>query len=191
MSFQSVCPRLVFPFQISRSPVSIVEVKIAGVGRHLPVLYIEDPQAVVNWAKCGYAIEEIYCAAVAIPKLSILASYLRILTAKPYRISTYIIGGIVSANAIAGIITSLASCRPFSARWDINLSTSNCLDAPRFWQGINIPSIATDVMMLLLPLPTIWGLHIDKKQKIALSGVFLLGSLCAVLLTTYPKKSTC
>lgn len=155
----------------------IVEVQIAGVGRHLDVLFATNPEAVVHWAKAGYAIEQLYCAAVAFPKLSILAMYLRIFTSKAYRYTTYAVGAIITAAAVAGIITSLASCRPFSARWNPQLFVSNCIDAPRFWQALSFPNIITDVVMLLLPLPVVWHLKISQNQRLAVSGVFLLGSL--------------
>ena len=129
------------------------------------------------WSKCGYAIEQIYCAAVAFPKLSILASYLRIFVSKPYRIATYVVAGIVSATAIAGIITSFASCRPFSARWDPDLFLTNCFNAARYWQGISVPNVATDLVMLVLPLPVVWDLNVSKSQKLGLSLVFLMGSM--------------
>lgn len=131
----------------------------------------------VIFAKCGYAIETVYCAAVAFPKLSILATYLRIFTKGPYRIATHFIGFIVVATAIAGIATSLASCHPFSARWNLFLSLSNCIDSPRYWQAMSVPNIATDLVMLLLPMPVIWHLTLPKRQRLALTGVFLLGSL--------------
>lgn len=155
----------------------LAEVAIAGVGRHLSVLYVINPQAVINWAKCGYAIECIYAAAVSLPKLSILASYLRIFTNKTLRTTTYIIGAIVAGNGVAGIVASLSSCRPFSARWDPSLFISNCIDAPRFWQGVSIPNVITDVVILLLPFPIVWSIQLDLKQRLALSDVFLLGSL--------------
>ncbi|KAI1192401.1 hypothetical protein F5X97DRAFT_340602 [Nemania serpens] len=169
-----IIPALIFAVGIC--VIAIVEVRIAGVGRHLDVLYATNPQAVVNWAKCGYAIETIYSAAVAVPKLSIIASYLRIFTDRRLRIATWIVGGVIAANGLAGIITSLASCHPFSARWDPALFQTHCIDAPRFWEGTSVPNVVTDAVMLALPLPTVWRLHIDTKQKIALSAVFALGS---------------
>ncbi|KAI1460206.1 hypothetical protein F4805DRAFT_418594 [Annulohypoxylon moriforme] len=169
-----IVPGLVFALGVCA--ITIIEVHIAGVGRHLAVLYATNPGAVVNWAKCGYAIECLYGVGVAFPKLSILASYLRIFTTKPYRITTYILIFLVSAIGLSVVVTSLSSCHPFSARWDTNLYVTNCINAPRFWQASNIPNVITDVMMLILPLPVVWGLHIDLKQKLALTGIFVLGS---------------
>ncbi|KAI3331709.1 hypothetical protein HD806DRAFT_478092 [Xylariaceae sp. AK1471] len=170
-----IIPALIFTLGVC--VITIVELKIAGVGRHLDVLYVTKPQAVVNWAKSGYAIETLYGAGVAFPKLSVLFIYLRIFTGRIYRAITYALIGIISATGAAVIITSLASCRPFSARWDPALFPTHCIDAPRFWQGASIPNVVTDVVMLVLPIPVVWHLHIDKKQKLALTGIFLLGSV--------------
>lgn len=42
---------------------------------------------------------------------------------------------------------------------------------------MSAPNIATDLIVLSLPMPLVWRLKIPKKQKIALACVFLLGSL--------------
>lgn len=106
----------------------IVEVKMAGVGRHMDVFMIISPIAIINWAKCGYTVEQLYCTAVVFPKLSILALYLRIFATKPYRITTYVVAGIVVANSVAGVVTSLMFCKPFSARWDSVLTSTHYID---------------------------------------------------------------
>lgn len=160
-----------------RLGLTAVEIQIAGVGRHLDVLLATDPGAVVNWAKCGYAIEQLYCVAVAFPKLSILATYLRIFTERPYRMTCYVLGLVIICAAFAGVLTSLLSCRPFSARWNLQLFVSHCIDAPRYWQGMSVPNIITDLAMLVLPMPVVWRLKMPKRQKMALTGIFLVGSL--------------
>lgn len=156
-----------------------VAAEIAGVGRHLDVILATDPQVFVVWAKCTFALETLYCVSVAFPKLSILAMYLRIFNKRPYRVISYLIGAVIIAAAIAGVITSLASCRPLSARWDITKLESHCINLVAFWQGMSVPNIATDLVMLVLPMPPIWQLHLPKSQKIALTGVLILGSLYA------------
>ncbi|KAF2760780.1 hypothetical protein EJ05DRAFT_473390 [Pseudovirgaria hyperparasitica] len=163
------------------SACAIVEVEIAGVGRHLPVVLVTDPEAVKNWAKCAYAVEQLYCVAVSLPKLSIAATYLRIFTEMPYRIATLLVCGVMIANATAGIIASLAQCQPFSARWNLQIMlhnpTSVCIDSIQYWRWISFPNIVTDVALLILPLPVVWRLKMSTAQKIALSLVFVTGSV--------------
>lgn len=47
----------------------------------------------------------------------------------------------------------------------------------KFFYGNAIPTIVTDLMMLALPVPYIWGLHLPTPQKVALGGIFLVGIL--------------
>jgi hypothetical protein len=46
----------------------------------------------------------------------------------------------------------------------------------------SIPNIVTDVVMLILPMPLIWGLHVSTKVKIGLLVTFLLGSMWVIQL---------
>jgi hypothetical protein len=46
----------------------------------------------------------------------------------------------------------------------------------------SIPNIVTDVMMLILPMPLIWSLHVSPKVKIGLLVTFLLGSMSVLRL---------
>lgn len=156
---------------------TLVEVKVAGVGQHEDALLAYNPRAVENWAKCGYAIEQLYCIAVVLPKLSILGFYIRIFTLKPYRITVYILVGVLIANCIAGLIVSFSSCQPFAARWRPSIPGAHCIDTTAYWRWISFANILTDVVMLGLPLPVIWHLQISKSQKYGLTVVFCAGSM--------------
>ncbi|KAF2790860.1 hypothetical protein K505DRAFT_364341 [Melanomma pulvis-pyrius CBS 109.77] len=171
----------IFPsllFCLGLCALGIIETKIAGVGRHLDVLFVYDPAALVHWGKAGYAIEQLYCIAVVFPKLSILASYLRIFLDRRYRIITYVLGGVIAATGIAGVVTSLASCQPFSARYQSpEYADQHCINTLAYWRWISLPNILTDVIMLVLPLPILWGLRMSKKDRVALILIFVTGSI--------------
>jgi hypothetical protein len=40
--------------------------------------------------------------------------------------------------------------------------------------------IVTDVMLMAIPIPTIWGLQMPKKQKIGLTVIFAVGSITMI-----------
>lgn len=159
-----------------------VMVEIGGVGRHLPALAQSNPGAILNWAKSLIAVECIYCTAVVFPKLSILSFYLRIFTTKPYRITAYVLGGIITANGIAGVVTSLVSCMPLEARWNPSLPGARCIPIDPYWRWISFANILTDIIMLGLPLPVIWNLHTSRNLKFGLTFIFLTGSLYVFLI---------
>lgn len=97
---------------------------------------------------------------------------------RSYRYVTYLLGAIIIANGIVGVVTSLASCRPLSARWQsIENLHLYCIDIVAYWRWISLPNIITDVFMLILPLPVIWHLKMSRKDRLGLTFIFLTGSV--------------
>jgi hypothetical protein len=43
------------------------------------------------------------------------------------------------------------------------------------------PNVITDVMILLLPLPYVWGLHAPLGQRLILVGMFMLGCFVSIV----------
>ena len=72
----------------------------------------------------------------------------------------------------------LFSCVPVNAFWEKSLyPSSRCINIPGYYLGVAVPNIATDVVLLIFPLPLIWGLHLAKSQKIAVTGIFVIAGL--------------
>lgn len=152
-------------------------VRVAGVGQHLPAVVADDPATLVTWGKVIFALLFLYSLAVAFPKLSILALYLRIFTEKPYRIATWVLGAIISGTAFAVSLTTIFQCSPVQYAWDKSIPGGTCLDQALFYVYCSLPNVITDVAILLLPIPMIIKLHTNQSQKIGLSLVFLLGTM--------------
>jgi hypothetical protein len=83
------------------------------------------------------------------------------------------------------ILVTLFQCQPTHAFWSrfdpvnpLPPSEYNCgIEDTKFFYGNAIPTIVTDVLMLLLPIPYIYSLQLRKGQKWALAGIFLVGLL--------------
>ena len=77
----------------------IVFLRIAGVGHHVPAVYLEDPDKFMvvysNFLKCTFALQVLYFFAVGLPKLSILFLYLRLFSQIIFRRITYFVMFIV------------------------------------------------------------------------------------------------
>ena len=52
-----------------------------------------------------------------------------------------------------------------------------CLDLKALLLATAIINILTDIAVLVLPMPIVWNLKIQRSQKVAVSGIFLLGGL--------------
>lgn len=170
-----ILPALIL--NLATCSLTLLSVHIAGVGQHLPAVLAANPATLLTWGKIIYALLIIYSLAVAFPKLSILALYLRIFTEKPYRISTWVVAAIISGTAIAVSLVGFFQCSPVPLAWDKSIEGGTCIDVALFYVYCSVPNVLTDVAMLLLPIPMILKLHTNQSQKIGLSFIFLLGTI--------------
>lgn len=154
-----------------------VMVRFAGVGRHITAALESNPNTLILWGKCIYALEWIYLPAVALPKLSLLSLYLRIFVKKAFRQATYVLMGLVICNWIAFSLASTVQCQPVAYLWDKKIRQGRCFDVQLFYRMVNIPNIATDVAMLVLPMPMVWQLQTNTARKVGLMIVLLTGSV--------------
>lgn len=73
---------------------------------------------------------------------------------------------------------NIFQCRPFTAAFDPTLLfTDHCIDLQSFYSSVTIANLGLDVVVLYLPLYMVWKLKFPTKQKLMLSGIFLLGGL--------------
>jgi len=86
------------------------------------------------------------------------------------------LGAIVLAWAIACVAGVIFSCNPVNGFWDRSIP-STCIDSTKFFIGNAVPNMVTDTAILVLPVRMVWRLQMSKKRKVAVSGMFLLGSL--------------
>ncbi len=60
----------------------------------------------------------------------------------------------------------------------MNVTEGDCLDVAAVSTAVASLNVASDILILLLPMPLVWYfLTIPRKQKIALTAVFATGSL--------------
>ncbi|KAJ5611147.1 hypothetical protein N7510_007866 [Penicillium lagena] len=147
-----------------------------GLGSHITMVPKENLE---TFFKIGWANPFPYTATVVFVKLSILALYKRLFATKKMLTAIYIVGTIVLMWAVAVFVTTGLMCIPVNKFWDPTVEGA-CIDAAKFYYGIQIPNILTDAILLCMPLNVVWKLPIAKSQKLLLSGVFLVGGLTLV-----------
>ena len=130
-----------------------------------------------KWHQVLYVYENFYAPAIATTKLSVLLFYNRIFSIPKFRIVLYVLGATVAAWWIAMQFTVIFECTPIDFSWDQRGGHGHCINLDKFFLGQAIPNIVTDIVLLSIPLPMIWHLQLPRSQKMALSGVFLLGGL--------------
>jgi hypothetical protein len=127
---------------------------------------------------------------------------------KKFRIRIWVGFGIVLSTFLASIITVYAACRPLHKYWQINPDPGSkliCIRAaqhlltvfvdicqgavarPIVWVTF-ISSVLTDIYLIMIPIPMLWGTKLRMAKKVAATivlgaGLFVL--VCSLLKTIF------
>ncbi|KAL4821381.1 hypothetical protein BDW67DRAFT_48461 [Aspergillus spinulosporus] len=154
-----------------------------GLGKHSDALSHHELKLQL---KSLWAAIPMYNASLLFTKISLLLQYLRIFPSYKFRIVCYIVMGIVIAYSTWAIVSGFVNCVPVARFWDRELP-GHCLSFEALWFFNASMNIATDLTLLILPMPLITQLQLPKRQKLALMGVFALGGL--VVITSFLRLS--
>ena len=125
-----------------------------------------------------FAYVILYATTVPMVKLSVLLLYRRI-----FRLTwTLYFCAFLSIGYTISVATTISlACVPssfFWTQWVYPLSGGHCrINLYQFYLWNGVANLFTDVIILCLPMPIVWGLQMPKAQKWAISGIFLLGGL--------------
>ncbi|KAI1377141.1 hypothetical protein F4677DRAFT_459487 [Hypoxylon crocopeplum] len=142
-----------------------------GFGQHIYNLQPSDQKLAL---KIYYIAQAFYKLTLNLTKASILLLYLRIFLQRWFRISCYILLGVILCYMLATTASSIWQCTPISRAWDKSVP-GTCISITGNWYANAGFSIATDVAILVLPMQPIFRSSLPKKQKWALVIVFALG----------------
>ncbi|KAI9673327.1 MAG: hypothetical protein M1829_004093 [Trizodia sp. TS-e1964] len=151
-----------------------------GLGRHIWTL--SDDQVKHVYLSAGM-FEILYVICVTATKMSILFMYARIFvtTVTPrFRAALYIVGVIVLAYGISFTFSLIFQCRPLAYAFDKTIPGGDCVNVGSLFISAALINIASDITILVLPMPLIFRLWVSQKQKAAVAGIFLLGGFVCI-----------
>ncbi|KAK1975618.1 integral membrane protein [Colletotrichum cereale] len=110
-------------------------------------------------------------------KLSLLTFYLHLSPQRWFRISVWV--GIIVVCLYTGCITVLMlfHCNPVKKAFDFTITEGTCLDVGILYMATAVSNIVTDIMLFILPLPTIFSLRMKLGLKIGAAVMFAIGSI--------------
>jgi hypothetical protein len=118
-----------------------------------------------------------YPLCVTPAKLALLLFFTRIFTTRKFRIAAYGVGSLVIAVGVAAFLEAFLQCRPLASAWDDTIPGGTCVSQIKVYRVMSPINAFTGLLILLMPIPEVWKLHAPRGQKLALTGVFLLGGL--------------
>ncbi|OOF96476.1 hypothetical protein ASPCADRAFT_514763 [Aspergillus carbonarius ITEM 5010] len=142
-----------------------------GMGIHAPHL---PTSHIILIAKYLVVAEILYVFNLVWTKLSILLMYYRIFHFPYFKKWAYAIGTFVILWVICITFLFIFICVPVQKLWYPSLP-GRCINQVGTWIANATSTIATDLVILLLPLPQVWKLQLRLSEKIALTVAFGLG----------------
>ncbi|KAF1843574.1 uncharacterized protein K460DRAFT_396847 [Cucurbitaria berberidis CBS 394.84] len=134
-----------------------------------------------------------YILALCFVKLSLLFFYRVIATHRTFRRLVYATIGFVSIYTFASCIAAAFQClhppdawdtSGFFAQFDRDPNTKKpnlrCYDPVRLWVFCAAANLLSDVIILLLPIPTLLSLRVPMSKRLALIGIFSIGIMAIV-----------
>ncbi|KAI9722995.1 MAG: hypothetical protein M1812_001444 [Candelaria pacifica] len=112
--------------------------------------------------------------------MSILFLYLRVMPTgqRKSRMSTYAVMAVIVGAIISLELSYIFACKPFSHRWNnAGGSSATCIDVTLHGVINEIINIVTDILIIILPIPMIWSLHLSTRKKVGVILVFATGLL--------------
>ncbi|KAL8820396.1 MAG: hypothetical protein Q9223_001387, partial [Gallowayella weberi] len=166
---------------LSMALATIISVAAGGAG--LSKHQLSSNELRIYWkvySTSMFAIIITWPIAQSCTKISILLFYIHLFPTKPFRFAAYTLIVVVTLWMIQQSLASLLLCQPISYNWDASVNghcgnvAANCLAGA-------VVNTFTDILILILPMPTIWHLHVPLRNKIILSLIFGLGSLICII----------
>lgn len=65
-------------------------------------------------------------------------------------------------------------CHPVSHAW-LPSSSRECLDRSKLFQANAIFGLLVNVIIIVLPMPVIWKLHMSLRKRLVVLGIFAIG----------------
>lgn len=155
-----------------------------GFGKHIASLTPHNKKIAL---KLFYVAQAFYKVNINTTKASILILYLRIFVQRPFRIACWVMIAIIASYGIASTLAAIFQCSPIPRAWDKTIP-GHCINITQNWYANAGFSIITDLIILLLPMPIIFSLHLPKSQKISLAFIFALGGF--VVFTSVMRMTT-
>ncbi|KAJ5781183.1 hypothetical protein N7457_006343 [Penicillium paradoxum] len=143
----------------------------------------------VVWLKIYYAALCSYLVVAAAVKLSLIAFIMRVFPQRYVQRIGYGIIAFIVAFTLSGELLLAFQCKPVHAFWDKTILTAECftndtLFAITMYQGVLM--FICDVVIIVLPMPAIWRLHMALKKRLLIFFLFSFGFIaCAAALVRF------
>ncbi|KAL1615566.1 hypothetical protein SLS56_011773 [Neofusicoccum ribis] len=157
-----------------------------GLGTHLADV---DPSKQDMFIRVMIAAGTLYNTVMLACKLSILLLYRRLFPIQNFTKRWWCVAIFTISYSVVVAVASAFGRTPVAAKWYISETGDSCPSKWAFYVANAAFNLISDIFILILPLPVIWNLSLELRQKITLFILFALGS--ALVETTISIVCVC
>lgn len=93
------------------------------------------------------------------------------------RTTAWTLFGLTATTSIALTLAACFQCIPLAFFWDRTIAGGRCFDIQQFFHAQALPGFILDLIIMVLPMSTIWHLKLPTIKRFALLGIFAIASL--------------
>ncbi|CAJ2508467.1 Uu.00g134930.m01.CDS01 [Anthostomella pinea] len=139
----------------------------------LPIL--DDPKFLV-YERTKLAVNVLSPIGFGLVKVSIVLLYERIFhNSRPFRYAAFAMTGLLAAWALSFSFANLFICFPVTALIE-PFYGKKCVDRAAVFLSTLVTDLIFDVLILAMPIPLVLRLHLPRKDRLGVLGMFLLGA---------------
>ncbi len=123
------------------------------------------------------AIQLLWAVSLSLSKISILILYSKIFSIPAFIWVARGTGIVIIMWASATILMGFLMCQPFAFNWDQTIPGGHCGNQVLSYKITGALNLVTDFIVLLLPMPYLYGLNLALYKKLVLMVTFAVGLL--------------
>ncbi|KAB5511577.1 hypothetical protein GE09DRAFT_685682 [Coniochaeta sp. 2T2.1] len=127
------------------------------------------------------AYELVYACCISTIKMSVMFFYLRVFVNSGLRLAVKLVMTFVLLWSVGNVLQVFLICRPFAATYDPTIEGAVCGNQVGAFIAIGAFNVITDVIILTLPVPTIWRLKMSGSARLGISAVLMIGLVVSVV----------
>ncbi|KAK7908049.1 hypothetical protein PG985_015352 [Apiospora marii] len=139
------------------------------------------PENLYNFGLLQYIGAPFYITSILFFKLSLLLSYFRFLPKGIWRFLAVLVSLVTILFHASFLVVQINLCTPIAKQWDPTIIHGRCIEAVPFYTTVAAMTIVLDVIVMLLPFPTLYASKIQNRKKVVLLGLFALGIFITII----------
>lgn len=78
---------------------------------------------------------------------------------------------------VSVLLEAFLMCHPVAYTWNKSVAKGSCTNLNLAYLLAGITNLLIDALVVILPMPMLWGLQLPLSKKLGLAGMFGLGSM--------------